>query len=1163
MRRLGFVFVLVLALSAGAPFVAAASAATTFHVNSVDDPGTGACDVTECTLREAIAAANADATADTIEFSAVPSGSGDIFLLTDPLPAVSNPVLIDGTTHPDFAEGFPGVRIDGSALASGAGLRLSGGAITVKGVAIDGFSGNGITIDTAGGNVLQGNVIGQTVPVTGAGISIASGGNTIGGTVAGDGNTIYAGGDGVAVLSGTGNQIRGNTFGVVGGLSIDLADDGRTANDALDADTGPNNRQNFPSLTSMSTGLGSVTFAGTLSSAANTQYTLDFYAAGGCGGGDSEYVGTALVTTNGSGSASFNPTFVASPAGTHGVATATDPAGNTSELSDAVVEDPNAVPGITATCSPLAIAQAMAVDPSTVTGASYVALPPLGSPNAIGTGSFAGFPTNGGSYGVLSSGSAARLAPGQPSGEDISGGNVRGDTDFDVTVLKVDLAIPVGANCLTLDFRFLSDEYPVYVNSDFNDAFIAELDSSTWDTAGSAITAPNNFAFDPSHEVISINSTGNTAMTHAATAGTGYDGGDGVQGGATPLLHASKVVTSGAHSLYLSIFDQGDHALDSGVELDNLRFSTRDPAACAEGATSDETPPVLTLITPADDSTTNDTTPTYSGAAGTAVGDLDTITVKIYAGTTATGSPLQTITTTKTGGTWTVDGTTPLAPGTYTAQAQQSDQAGNTGFSTANTFTVTNLPLISVNDVSVNPEGNAGSKNATFTITRSGDSSGSSSVHYATSPGTATAGTDYTTLGDTTVTFDAGQTTKTVDVVVLGDTLDENDETFTLQLSGATGAAITDASGTGTIVDDDAPPAVSISDQTVTEGNSGTTSMTFTVSLSAASGRQVSIAYATADGSATAPSDYGAASGTLSFEPGQTSKTFVVGVVGDTAVEPDETLGVTLSAPSNVTIGDGSATGTIVNDDSPTVPPVVPVVSVGNATVSPEGDSGTKPASFAVTLSQATTVPVTVAYATADGTATQPADYTAASGSLTFAPGETSKSVAVDVKGDLLEEPNETFALSLSNPAGATLGTAQGTGTIVDDDADAPSNEPPGGVDPNGLFCGRQHRGKCRGIKFKGEFDRPGNAVWSFAAYNANPGGSATAAASPIKLGKVARTIPRAGTFSVRFKLRGAKADRLRKRVKRAGFRDLRVSLAFTTPEGKRYVVVRSARLKR
>ena len=210
MRRLGFVVALVLALTAGASFAAAAGAATTFHVNSVDDPGTGGCDGVECTLREAIAAANADATPDTIDFSAVASASGDIVLLT-PLPAVSNPVLIDGTTHPDFAEDFPGVRLDGGTLASGAGLLLSGGGITVKGVAIDGFTGNGITIDTAGGNVLQGNVIGESVPVTGAGISIASGGNTIGGAAAGDGNTIHAEGDGVAVLGGTGNQIRGNT----------------------------------------------------------------------------------------------------------------------------------------------------------------------------------------------------------------------------------------------------------------------------------------------------------------------------------------------------------------------------------------------------------------------------------------------------------------------------------------------------------------------------------------------------------------------------------------------------------------------------------------------------------------------------------------------------------------------------------------------------------------------------------------------------------------------------------------------------------------------------------------------------------------------------------------------------------------------------------------
>src|SRR5215207_733113 len=692
-------------LTATLALAAPAGAATTFHVNSTADPGTGSCDVTECTLREAISAANADSAADIIDFSEVVPGNDDIFLDTSPLPAIVNRLTIDGTTYPGYA-GSPVFRIDGSGLTGSAdGLHLQA-ATTVRGLGIVGFSGNGITIDTAGGNVVQGNVIGDaSSPVTGAAVSVASSNNTIGGVLASATNQLTANGDAVAVLSGTSYTIRGNEWLAFGGLAIDLANDGRTANDALDTDTGPNNRQNFPTITSMTVGIGTVNVSGSLSAAASTQYTLDFYAAGGCSGGSSEHLGSANVTTNASGFVGFSLNFSETPSGEFAVATATDPAGNTSEFSDAVDTNPNPVTGITATCSPFAIAQAMAADPSTVSGASYVTQPPHGRPNAIGTGAFAGFPTNGASYGVLSSGKAAHLAPGQSSGGGVGGPNVRGDTDFDVTVLKVDLNVPALANCLSIDFRFLSDEFPDFVNTSYNDAFIAELDTTTWTTAGSVITAPNNFAFDPSHDVISINSTGNTAMTHAATAGTGYD--TTTDGGATPLLHASKVVTPGAHSLYLSIFDQGDDILDSGVELDNLRFATVAPAACTEGATSDVTAPTVTLTTPANGSTTSDTTPTYSGAAGTATGDLDMITVKIYAGATATGSPLQTLTTTKTGGTWTVDGTPALLPGTYTAQAQQSDAAGNTGFSTANTFTVSDsttttppvVPTISVGNV--------------------------------------------------------------------------------------------------------------------------------------------------------------------------------------------------------------------------------------------------------------------------------------------------------------------------------------------------------------------------------------------------------------------------------------------------------------------------------
>lgn len=201
-----------------------------------------------------------------------------------------------------------------------------------------------------------------------------------------------------------------------------------------------------------------------------------------------------------------------------------------------------------------------------ITGASFDATSGA-TPNAVADAPIGlSFPTHGETFAILTSGNAhladdPNVSGG--SGLNTGGGNVRGNTDFDVTILKIDLDVPEQANCLTVDFKFYSDEYPEYVGSSFNDAFIAELDSSTWTTAGSVISAPDNFAFDSNGNVVSINSTGPTAMSLANAAGTTYDG-------ATTLLSASTQITPGAHSLYLSIFDQGDHILDSAVFLDNL-----------------------------------------------------------------------------------------------------------------------------------------------------------------------------------------------------------------------------------------------------------------------------------------------------------------------------------------------------------------------------------------------------------------------------------------------------------------------------------------------------------------------------------------------------------------------------------------------------------------
>jgi hypothetical protein len=230
-------------------------------------------------------------------------------------------------------------------------------------------------------------------------------------------------------------------------------------------------------------------------------------------------------------------------------------------------------------------------------------------------------------------------------------------------------------------------------------------------------------------------------------------------------------------------------------------------------------------------------------------------------------------------------------------------------------------------------------------------------------------------------------------------------------------------------------PSLSINDVAVAEGNSGTTNATFTVSLSAASTSAVTVKYDTANGSATASSDYQAASGTLTFAPGDTSKTITVAVNGDTTPESDETFAVNLSNPTNATIADGQGIGTIQNDDQP--PPTPPGVSINDVTVT-EGNSGTTDAIFTVTLSTVSSSTVTVKYDTADSTATAGSDYQSASGTLTFAPGQTSKTITVTVNGDTVVEPDETFFVNLSNPTNATLTDSQGVGTIKNDDQPPP-----------------------------------------------------------------------------------------------------------------------------
>jgi chitinase len=452
-----------------------------------------------------------------------------------------------------------------------------------------------------------------------------------------------------------------------------------------------------------------------------------------------------------------------------------------------------------------------------------------------------------------------------------------------------------------------------------------------------------------------------------------------------------------------------------------------------------------------------------------------------------------------------------------------------------------------VANVTVAEPSASGTAQAAFTVSLSKASTTPVTIGYATANGTATAGTDYTaTTG--TLTFAPGVTSQKINVPILADTAVETAETFTVTLSKPTGATITTATATATInntavtvtppptntggsvtyavtdnwgsgfsgtmnvtagqalngwtvsfntpaevvnvwngvisshvgtayVVTNAPwngqvgagqstsfgfqantgaagsaitglqlngvavatptptaPGVSVAGVTVTEPASGTAQAAFTVALSKASTTPVTVGYATTNGTATAGSDFTATTGTLTFAPGVISQQINVPILRDTIVEPSETFAVTLSNPSGATITTATATGTITDS---TIAGALPKVSIADLAVT-EGNGEHAHFMFTATLDKASATPVSVGYATSNGTATAGVDYTAESGTITFAPGVTSQTVHVGIIGDTAVEPSETFTVTLSAPSGVTIAGATATGTILTDDI-APS----------------------------------------------------------------------------------------------------------------------------
>jgi hypothetical protein len=200
----------------------------------------------------------------------------------------------------------------------------------------------------------------------------------------------------------------------------------------------------------------------------------------------------------------------------------------------------------------------------------------------------------------------------------------------------------------------------------------------------------------------------------------------------------------------------------------------------------------------------------------------------------------------------------------------------------------------------------------------------------------------------------------------------------------------------------------------------------------------VTVNFATANGTATAGSDYGASSGTLTFAPGETTKTINVTINGDTTFEANETYFVNLSSPSNATLNDSQGSGTIVNDDTNPVG-----VSINDVSIT-EGNRNTKNAIFTVRLSNALSNAVTVNFATANGSAAAGSDYTATSGSVRIRAGNTRATISVAIRGDTTVEANETFFVNITSVSGTNILDGQGVGTILNDD----------GTAGNGIFLG-------------------------------------------------------------------------------------------------------------
>jgi hypothetical protein len=963
-----------------------------FVVTNANNHGTGS-------LRQAILDANATAGLDTIVFNIPGVGVHTIELLIS-LPEITDPVIIDATTQPGYA-GAPLIELNGFQAAGGRGLSITAGGSTIRGLAIGRFTDYGIVLGPGGNNIIQANYIGIDPSGTlrrsnNVGIILNnSSNNLIGGTTAATRNVISGNNFHGINMTGFGNQVTGNFIGT-----------NATGTAALG--NGFNGVEVFTTGTSTGNNVigGTASGAGNLISGNTRGITLTSSATLTQGNLIGTDVTGTLAVGNGIGIYTLSADTIIGgtvPAARNIIS------GNTSD-------------GVTISGPGSRLeGNFIGVD---ITGT--VALGNGGSGVVAGNGALIGGITpaarnvisgNGGNggFGNISLGSnnsgAQATVQGNYIGTDVTG--------------NVALNNPLAGIWITGSSNLIGGLVPGAQNVISGNQVGIQI-------GGASFPGPTGNTIQGN--LIGLNALGTGALTNSqggirvSDSSNNTIGGD--QNGA-----GNRISFNGGPGINVSSgfgnTVRGNSIFSNsglGMDLTPDGVTANDVGDADSGPNNLQNFPVLTSVT-SDGSTT-----TINGT----LNSIPNTTFRIDFYSNAACDPLgngegaqvlgSTNVTTAANGDAAINANIPMALANgRVVTATATDPSGNTSeFSACNPSEAAGS--VQFGDGAYNVLEDVG--NAAITVIRSGGSKGTISVNYSTAAGTATSGVDYTAISGTLV-FGDGELSKTLTLPIINDAITEPAETLQVILTSPGNLESLGAPATATvnIQDSNTPLFLNMNSVDVTEGNSGTTNAVVTVILSAATGRTVTADFSTSPSSATSGVDFTATSGSLTFGPGVTSRTISVPIIGDTLNEANETFLVSLSNPVNATTGDVSLVR-ILNDDP------LPSLSISDVSVS-EGNSGAVNMVFNVNLSTVSGRSLSVGYATANGTATAPGDYTATSGRVTFTAGQLLQTITVVVVGDTALEPNETIFVNLGGPANATISDNQATGTILNDDAQA------------------------------------------------------------------------------------------------------------------------------